>query len=85
MGKNLSTRKKSVPHCGLTKWVKTCYVEAQFENILDGIINNSIVDLTRVQKFQFLPCIFLWIFKIHNETHFQTYPNSYIQIGKNVY
>jgi len=51
MGKNLSARKESVPHCGFIKWVKKYYVEGQFENILDDIINNSIVDLTRVQVF----------------------------------
>ncbi len=70
MGKNLSARKEIVPHCGFTKWVKKCYVEGQFENILDDIINNSIVDLTRVQFF----CVD--ILKIRNQTHFQTYPNS---------
>jgi hypothetical protein len=59
MGKTLLARKESVPHCGFTKWVRKCYVEGQFENILDGIINNGIVDFTRVQNFNFTMFFFV--------------------------
>jgi hypothetical protein len=59
-GKKMFHQGKKVFHIvDLPNGSKKCYVEGQFENILDGIINNSIVDFTRVQNFNFTMFFFV--------------------------
>jgi len=51
------------------KWAKSNYVEGEFEDIMDGVINNSIVDLNHneAQKLMkiALECIQVQNFNLH--------------------
>ncbi|CAN5960142.1 unnamed protein product, partial [Sphagnum jensenii] len=43
--KTFNVEEKTISLRDFIKWAKSNYVEGEFEDIMDGVINNSIVDL----------------------------------------
>jgi serine/threonine protein kinase len=86
--KTFNVEGENVPLRDFTKWAKNNYVEGEFEDILDGVINNSIVDLNHneAQKLMkiALECIQVQNFNLYKKNScgylkfivIQPYPNS---------